>query len=50
MSLDQNLFTLNVVPSSEDPDVVDLIDPSGVVHYRKQKLTGSTYTMHVLGK
>ncbi|CAK5281428.1 unnamed protein product [Mycena citricolor] len=38
MSLDQNLFTLIVTPSAENPHVVDLIDPQGRTHYRKQRV------------
>jgi hypothetical protein len=37
MSLDQNLFTLIVTPSKENPHVVDLVDPAGRAHYRKQR-------------
>ncbi|KZT64601.1 hypothetical protein DAEQUDRAFT_732458 [Daedalea quercina L-15889] len=48
MSLDQNLFTLNLVPNTEEPlDVVDLVDPSGTVHYRKRRVHGETYTIEV---
>ncbi|EJD07364.1 uncharacterized protein FOMMEDRAFT_164351 [Fomitiporia mediterranea MF3/22] len=35
MSLDQNLFTLNITPREGDPLVTELIDPSGTAHYRK---------------
>ncbi|KAL0571670.1 hypothetical protein V5O48_010288 [Marasmius crinis-equi] len=46
--LDQNLFTLVVTPHKDDPNVVDLIDPSGTIHYRKQRLVGvPTYTAEV---
>ncbi|KAH9941495.1 hypothetical protein B0H21DRAFT_546480 [Amylocystis lapponica] len=47
MSLDQNLFTLNIGPNSEDPSVVDLADPSGKLHYRKQRVPGSVYSVNV---
>ncbi|KAI6046076.1 hypothetical protein EDC04DRAFT_1870881 [Pisolithus marmoratus] len=49
MSLDRNLFTLLLTPnataSSADQgvSVVDLIDPSGTVHYRKRRLGGGVY-------
>jgi hypothetical protein len=49
MSLDQNLFTLIVTPSKDDPNVVDLVDPEGRIHYRKQRLPGVTYTAQVYG-
>lgn len=49
MSLDQNLFTLNVVPNKDNALVVDLVDPQGTVHYRKQREPGSVYTIHVFG-
>ena len=49
MSLDQSLFTLRVIPNTEDPNILDLVDPSGVVHYRKQRLPGSLYEIHVYG-
>ncbi|KIY45030.1 hypothetical protein FISHEDRAFT_50295 [Fistulina hepatica ATCC 64428] len=38
MSLDTNLFTLYLTPNEEDPNVIDLIEPSGFVHYRKQRV------------
>ncbi|KAH9829983.1 uncharacterized protein C8Q71DRAFT_788121 [Rhodofomes roseus] len=47
MSLDQNLFTLNVTVSSEGPDVIDLVDPAGTVHYRKRKVQSETYTIEL---
>ncbi|KAI0316520.1 hypothetical protein OF83DRAFT_1060194 [Amylostereum chailletii] len=37
MSLDQNLFTLNITPNASDPSLVDLVDPTGKVHYHKQR-------------
>ena len=40
MSLDQNLFTLHLTQHKDHPNVVDLVDPSGVVHYRKQRILG----------
>ncbi|GJJ11351.1 hypothetical protein Clacol_005583 [Clathrus columnatus] len=35
MALDQNLFTLKLEPSKSFPNGIDLVEPSGVVHYRK---------------
>ena len=49
MSLDQNLFTLNVASRSDDPNVLDLVDPNGVVHYTKRRLPGTTYTIELIG-
>ncbi|KAF9059775.1 hypothetical protein BDP27DRAFT_448509 [Rhodocollybia butyracea] len=43
MSLDQNLFTLQVKPSETDQTVVDLVDPAGNVFYRKQRISGPVY-------
>ncbi|KAF8478252.1 hypothetical protein JB92DRAFT_3048096 [Gautieria morchelliformis] len=36
MALDKNLFTLNLEASKIEPSAIDLVDPSGTVHYRKQ--------------
>ncbi|KAG7444414.1 uncharacterized protein BT62DRAFT_899698 [Guyanagaster necrorhizus] len=47
MSLDQNLYTLLVTPNKDHPNVIDLVDPSGVTHYRKQRLAGPVYTIEV---
>ena len=41
MSLDQNLFTLNIVPSEVEPDAVDLVEPNGIVHYRKRRVVAA---------
>lgn len=50
MSLDQNLFTLIVTPNKDDPNVVDLVDPSGIAHYRKQRTDSSAgYKAEVYG-
>ncbi|KAF4593156.1 hypothetical protein EYR38_008868 [Pleurotus pulmonarius] len=38
MSLDKNLFTLVVTPNKDHPNVVDLVEPSGTIHYRKQRV------------
>ena len=38
MSLDQNLFTLSVATSTEEPTALDLTDPSSnTIHYRKRR-------------
>jgi hypothetical protein len=52
MSLDQNLFTLLLTPNKDDPNVVDLVDPSGHIHYRKQRVdaAGEMYNIQVYGK
>ncbi|KAF9453527.1 hypothetical protein P691DRAFT_719266 [Macrolepiota fuliginosa MF-IS2] len=47
MSLDQNLFTLQLTPHKDYPNVTDLVDPSGTLHYRKQRLAGSEYKIEV---
>ena len=49
MSLDKNLFTLQFTPSPDDPNVIDLVDPSGVAHYRKHRVPGATYEINVYG-
>ena len=49
MSLDKNLFTLQFTPSPNDPNVIDLVDPSGVVHYRKHRVQGAVYEINVYG-
>ncbi|KAF8511844.1 hypothetical protein BU17DRAFT_69514 [Hysterangium stoloniferum] len=38
MALDKNLFTLNFEESKIEAKAIDLVDPSGTVHYRKQWL------------
>lgn len=50
MSLDQNLFTLNFVPSKDDPNVTELVDPAERPHYRKERVLGSVYKMDVYGE
>ncbi|KAF7321450.1 hypothetical protein MKEN_00665500 [Mycena kentingensis (nom. inval.)] len=47
MSLDQNLFTLVLTPSTDNPNVVDLNDPSGQPYYRKQRVPGPVYRMEM---
>jgi len=49
MSLDQNLFTLTFTPNADDSTLLDLIDASGVLHYRRQRVPGPTYKMNVYG-
>ncbi|KAI0628208.1 hypothetical protein C8Q77DRAFT_1068400 [Trametes polyzona] len=48
MSLDQNLFTLNVTARPDDRNTIDLIDPNGVVHYTKRRVPGTEYTIEML--
>ncbi len=50
MSLDQNLFTLHLTPHKDYPNVIDLIDPAGTIHYRKQRVAGSEYRIEVYGE
>ncbi|KAH9016680.1 hypothetical protein EDB83DRAFT_2438875 [Lactarius deliciosus] len=47
MSLDRNLFTLNIVPNERDPAVQDLVLPSGVVHYFKEREAGTLYRINL---
>ncbi|KAH9926333.1 uncharacterized protein BXZ73DRAFT_103014 [Epithele typhae] len=49
MSLDQNLFTLNVSPRQDDRSIVDLVDAKGVVHYTKRRLPTNEYRIEVYG-
>ncbi|KAI0666872.1 hypothetical protein C8Q78DRAFT_983503 [Trametes maxima] len=48
MSLDQNLFTLNVTPRADDRNTLDLVDPKGVVHYNKRRVPGTEYGIEIL--
>ena len=50
MSLDKNLFTLIFTPNNDHPNVIDLVDPSGTVHYRKQRVATPEYKIEVYGK
>ena len=54
MSLDKNLFTLLFTPLENNPNVVDLTDPTGKVHYRKQRTpgdgSGNDYRIEVYGE
>ncbi|KAI0272189.1 hypothetical protein BGY98DRAFT_922192 [Russula aff. rugulosa BPL654] len=47
MSLDRNLFTLNVVPNESNPAVQDLVLPSGTVHYHKEREAGLSYRINL---
>jgi hypothetical protein len=49
MSLDKNLFTLFFTPHKDNQNVIDLVDPSGTVHYRKQRMPTSEYKIEVYG-
>jgi hypothetical protein len=49
MSLDRNLFTLNVVPNESNPAVQDLVLPSGTVHYHKEREAGPSYRINLFG-
>ena len=50
MSLDQNLFTLNVLPKGTSGNELELVEPSGTVHYRKERVVGSVYTINLYGE
>ncbi|OSD00127.1 hypothetical protein PYCCODRAFT_1394061 [Trametes coccinea BRFM310] len=47
MSLDQNLFTLNVSQRADDRNVLDLVDPNGVAHYSKRRIPSNEYNIEV---
>ncbi|KAL1743221.1 hypothetical protein HDZ31DRAFT_74988 [Schizophyllum fasciatum] len=47
MSLDKNLFTLHFIPNPDAPNVTDLVDPAGTIHYRKQRVPGAAYAVEV---
>ena len=53
MSLDQNLFTLNITPKPNEPLIVELIDSKGTVHYRKERvdpqLKNGLYEFNMIG-
>jgi hypothetical protein len=49
MSLDRNLFTLNVVPNESNPAVQDLVNPTGTVHYQKEREGGQLYRINLFG-
>lgn len=49
MSLDKNLFTLHFTQHKDNPSVIDLVDPSGTIHYRKQRLPSQEYAIEVYG-
>ncbi|KAF8631893.1 hypothetical protein AX15_002154 [Amanita polypyramis BW_CC] len=47
MSLDENLFTLHFTQNKANPNVIDLMDPSGTAHYRRHRIPGQTYKVEV---
>jgi hypothetical protein len=49
MSLDRNLFTLNIVPNESNRAVQDLVLPSGTVHYHKEREVGQSYRINLFG-
>ena len=49
MSLDQNLFTLHFTPHKDNASVIDLVDPAGTIHYRKQRVSSPEYKIEVYG-
>lgn len=53
MSLDRNLFTLNIVQNEHNPAVQDLVIPSGEqageVHYSKEREAGAAYRINLFG-
>lgn len=49
MSLDQNLFTLNIVQRPNAPHIIELIDPQETIHYRKERVNGPAYSFNVFG-
>ena len=50
MSLDQNLFTLNIAQRVTEPHIIELIDPSETVHYRKERTNDGGYSFNLYGK
>ena len=40
-ALDQNLFTLKLKRSEEEPGALDLVDPQGTIYYRKRLIPPS---------
>lgn len=49
MSLDANLFTLNFQQNKDDPNIIDLVDPSDNPHYRKQRVQTAEYKINIYG-
>ncbi|KAI9509788.1 hypothetical protein F5148DRAFT_1185190 [Russula earlei] len=47
MSLDHNLFTLNIVQNEGNSAVQDLVLPSGAIHYHREKEAGQTYRINL---
>ena len=52
MSLDQNLFTLNIQQREGSPHIIELVDPAGTVHYRKERTQNASglYEFNVFGE
>ena len=52
MSLDQNLFTLNIRPLVDSPLNLELVDNEGNVHYRKERTQepDTVYEFQVIGE
>ena len=49
MSLDRNLFTLNIVPNESNNAVQDLVLPTGTVQYHKEREGGQSYKINLFG-
>jgi hypothetical protein len=49
MSLDRNLFTLNIVPNESNNAVQDLVLPTGTVQYHREREGGQTYRINLFG-
>ena len=49
MSLDRNLFTLNIVPNESNNAVQDLVLPTGTVQYHKEREGGQSYRINLFG-
>lgn len=49
MSLDRNLFTLNVAPNERNHAVQDLVLNTGTVHYQKEREAGQSYRINLFG-
>jgi len=43
----ENLFTLNIIPNKGNHAVQDLVLPSGVVHYHREKEEGESYRINL---
>jgi len=49
LSLDRNLFTLNIVPNESNNAVQDLVLPAGTVQYHKEREGGQSYRINLFG-